>query len=446
MGKFIDETGNRYGRLKVIERAKEKSGGAVKWLCDCDCGNQTIVSGSRLRSGQTKSCGCYRKDVCKSRMIDETGNRHGRLVVTEYDHSNKKWKCKCDCGNTTSVRGYSLRSGMTKSCGCLQKERTSAANYIDISGERFERLTAIKMIGQNDRGANVWLCECDCGNQTEVPTANLRNGNTRSCGCLQKDSARECGKIMRKDISGEKFGMLTALEPTPERANGAVVWRCKCDCGNEHYIAINQLSCTKSCGCLGGKIVEEEPGNRYGKLTVIKYFQGETDKIGPWLCRCDCGNEVVVSGTCLRKGNVKSCGCLYSEVAKEKWASGVYDGAFQSPTTPEIKTAKALDKLDIEYEREYRPDGYRKVYDFLVRDDILIEVQGDYWHANPDVYNDCELNDIQRKNVQSDLEKSQWAKENGYSLVELWEKDINETGSVALIEDVVLPLLGGIGE
>ena len=56
----IDETGNRHGRLVVVKRNGKTRLGAIKWLCVCDCGNNTVVSGGHLRSGWTKSCGCLR--------------------------------------------------------------------------------------------------------------------------------------------------------------------------------------------------------------------------------------------------------------------------------------------------------------------------------------------------------------------------------------------------
>lgn len=60
---------------------------------------------------------------------DETGARYGRLVILEEDgrdkYKNTKWLCVCDCGNTKSVLGMNLRKGMTKSCGCIQKEKSA---------------------------------------------------------------------------------------------------------------------------------------------------------------------------------------------------------------------------------------------------------------------------------------------------------------------------------
>lgn len=55
------------------------------------------------------------------------------------------------------------------------------------AGDRFGRLTTIKIISKTKNNANRWLCECDCGNETEVVSYNLTNGHTRSCGCFRVD-------------------------------------------------------------------------------------------------------------------------------------------------------------------------------------------------------------------------------------------------------------------
>ena len=54
---IVDETGKIYGRLTVIERVKEQTGKA-RWICQCECGNITIVNGADLRTGSVLSCGC----------------------------------------------------------------------------------------------------------------------------------------------------------------------------------------------------------------------------------------------------------------------------------------------------------------------------------------------------------------------------------------------------
>lgn len=61
--KTIDETGNRYGRLTVVCRAGSTKGGIARWLCQCDCGGKKVVIGSKLRRGETRSCGCLEREM-----------------------------------------------------------------------------------------------------------------------------------------------------------------------------------------------------------------------------------------------------------------------------------------------------------------------------------------------------------------------------------------------
>lgn len=68
---------------------------------------------------------------------------------------------------------------------------------IDLTGQPFNRLVVIRECGKNKQGAVLWLCRClgkngdDCGNEVVVDGRNLRNGNTKSCGCLQRDRTSE---------------------------------------------------------------------------------------------------------------------------------------------------------------------------------------------------------------------------------------------------------------
>ena len=61
---------------------------------------------------------------------------------------------------------------------------------LELRAQKFGRLVAIKRVGKNSSGNISWLCRCSCGNQTIADSNNLRSGNTRSCGCLQRDSLR----------------------------------------------------------------------------------------------------------------------------------------------------------------------------------------------------------------------------------------------------------------
>lgn len=75
---FIDLTGKRFTKLVVIEQAPPKRGHAA-WRCKCDCGNECIVIGDKLKRGETRSCGCIRKEIAptKDNVIFE---RDGYMV------------------------------------------------------------------------------------------------------------------------------------------------------------------------------------------------------------------------------------------------------------------------------------------------------------------------------------------------------------------------------
>lgn len=117
--KLSDLTHKTFGKLTVIDRAESKNG-KTRWLCHCECGNEIIVYASALVSENTKSCGC----LVYNMILNET--RFNKLVVIEPHHVVKGrgyyYRCKCDCENETIVRGASLMSGETKSCGCLHDE------------------------------------------------------------------------------------------------------------------------------------------------------------------------------------------------------------------------------------------------------------------------------------------------------------------------------------
>ena len=127
------------------------------------------------------------------KFIDLTGQRFSRLVVLErLDKRGNEWywKCQCDCGNICEVRGVSLRSGSTKSCGCLKKEKDHMpkGNVKDEIGNKYGHLTVIARAGSGKSGEALWECECDCEAKTHLVVYghNLRRGHTQSCGCERR--------------------------------------------------------------------------------------------------------------------------------------------------------------------------------------------------------------------------------------------------------------------
>lgn len=136
MPKLKDRTGERYGRLIVIERAPNISSNRVAWKCKCDCGNEIIVAGNSLQSGNTQSCGCLntetRRKLGLNNKQDLSGQVFGRLTVIEDTGKRKKkgekgssiiYKCKCECGNIVEIESNNLRSGNTMSCGCIGRSK-----------------------------------------------------------------------------------------------------------------------------------------------------------------------------------------------------------------------------------------------------------------------------------------------------------------------------------
>lgn len=137
--------GQKYGMLTVlsVDQPQRSPNGTLKQMlrCKCDCGQELVVSYSHLKAGQ-KSCGCI-KHVAK--YEDLTGCKFGKLLVEKHlgrvligsnAQYSQLWKCACDCGNRCLVNSRDLKSGNTKSCGCIQGEtlRSKHLNQYDLSG------------------------------------------------------------------------------------------------------------------------------------------------------------------------------------------------------------------------------------------------------------------------------------------------------------------------
>lgn len=100
---------------------------------------------------------------------------------------------------------------------------------------------------KNNSGKWKGLFDCPrCGQEFEACIGDISSGKTRSCGCAYKED-----RIKIHDLTGQEFGLLTALYPTEQRKYRKVVWHCKCKCGNEIDVPSNSLVTgnTKSCGC-----------------------------------------------------------------------------------------------------------------------------------------------------------------------------------------------------
>lgn len=105
MNKFIDLTGKRFGRLKVIKISYRDKRERIYWLCKCNCENEKEIRGDSLRDGYTKSCGCLQKEkITKTGLII----KHGMRKTTEYNSWNNM-KARCLNKNNHKYPNYGNR-------------------------------------------------------------------------------------------------------------------------------------------------------------------------------------------------------------------------------------------------------------------------------------------------------------------------------------------------
>ena len=110
-------------------------------------------------------------------------------VIKEAPKKNNRrfWQCKCSCGTEKNITQSALVAGKSKSCGCSKKTRA----YTDLTGELFGRLKVISKLDKKKNGRIMWMCECDCGERTDVAGIYLTTGETKSCGCLKAENEQK---------------------------------------------------------------------------------------------------------------------------------------------------------------------------------------------------------------------------------------------------------------
>ena len=160
--------GRTFGDLTVERFDFTAPVGSLKWICRCKCGNTVVSTTSSLKSGGTTSCGCRH---ARESLI---GKRFGRLVVVSEQYK-QEWHnvvctCRCDCGTITDVCTGNLTKGVTKSCGCLNRELIIARNSkynSDIERKLGYRLDGMKERCYNPKhssypnygGRGIYICD-----------------------------------------------------------------------------------------------------------------------------------------------------------------------------------------------------------------------------------------------------------------------------------------------
>lgn len=171
------KVGDKYGHWVVLENRKGRH-----FLCQCDCKNKTarMVSGYQLLKGESTSCGC-----AKQKYKTCVGAKFGHWTVLEILNEGGKCICQCDCKNKTirTLNTNSLFSGVTKSCGCVNKK------YEIHVGDKFGHLTVLELNAKrSSQGGWLHKCICDCKNKTICYESSsvLVKGMVRTCGCSIK--------------------------------------------------------------------------------------------------------------------------------------------------------------------------------------------------------------------------------------------------------------------
>jgi len=176
MGRFVDLTGQQYGKWLVQARATQQLHGKPAWECLCECGTAKVVAGSVLRMGESTSCGCYQKELA-AKNLGNVARKHGQHNTIEY----LRWlrmKARCTNPNNPAYADYGGR-GIT----VCQRWMDSFEAFIEDMGERPSPEHSIDRI-DNNRGYepnNVrWATKQEQANNRRSNVEVTYNGETKT--------------------------------------------------------------------------------------------------------------------------------------------------------------------------------------------------------------------------------------------------------------------------
>jgi hypothetical protein len=192
------------------------------------------------------------------------GKKFGKLTVLHLNEQlsvNKKfYDCLCECGNYKTVSQDSLNKGNSKSCGCAKGELNFFSRHNGIDPHlniKFNHLTCIERVDEfakkyddGKKRNTKYKFICDCGQQKICPLSDVKSGRIKSCGCARKYGSPFYSNTQFKSLEGEKFFHLTVIKRM-ENKHKKIYYLCRCDCGNELVVRGESLKTfhNKSCGC-----------------------------------------------------------------------------------------------------------------------------------------------------------------------------------------------------
>lgn len=355
-----DLSGKQFNNWFVLEYC-----GKSEWLCQCQCEKKTLrrIRTYMLKSGGSKSCGCGRVTL---QVKDLRGERFGNWLVKEYA-GDSKWLCECQCDNKTAkiIAGRDLKSGDTKSCGCLKRKdvkpygaetvekevKVSPRLKEDLSGKTFGNWLVLKYSGDYK-----WLCQCQCEKKTirNITRYDLINSRSTNCGCKRS-----------KDLAGRTFGRLYV-----HKYLGNMTWECQCSCENKTIVKV--LTCnlvnggTKSCGCLKNE-------SRYSKEEFLDTINRLTIKLGEPPYIEDIAEEIKLHKENVRH-NINKYG-LYDMLNKH----------FRSK--PERDICRYIESLGVNtISSDKTILNGREIDIYIPSHKIAIEFNGNYWHSTEKIH------------------------------------------------------------
>ena len=137
----------------------------------------------------------------KQNLFGQKFNRYTVIGGPETRNKKTYWECECDCGTIKWVRADQLKSGTTKSCGCYRVdtfiENNKKRQTADLTNKRFGKLIAICPTDNRKDGRVVWQCMCDCGNIYYCDSHSLQLKRVSSCGCMRSYGETKIEQLLR---------------------------------------------------------------------------------------------------------------------------------------------------------------------------------------------------------------------------------------------------------
>lgn len=355
------------------------------------------------------------------------------IPSSEFPNQRKcvRWKCLCDCGNTHIVKTENLVSGKTFRCPKCANASIGEKKHFDYTGQKFGELTVTKMLyNYKNKGKTFCECSCSCGNTIIKNSFDLSHSSQFvSCGCKRKDAMIY---YHSEDITGQRYNRLTVVEMLYKESPIKV--RCKCDCGNELIVSKADVLSghTQSCGCLQSERIAEL---NYNDLTGyisdydVKAIRPKyQNNYGVWIWEFEC----------------PLCGNHFDALPANVKSNTVICCGCSNASSGELIVKHILDDNNVNYQFQYGfPDcRYKKMllFDFAIftsNDELqfLIEYDGKQHYKPIDFFGGIDA--FKESQIRDEI-KNKYCKEHNIKLVRL-KYDLTEDEIKDIIINTIYP-------